>query len=419
LPGERLSGYTKIAQDLTERKQLEAAHELLLMQERAVRAQAEAAVRLKDEFLAVMSHELKQPLNLVQVNAELLTRLPDVRGIPGVTRAAGVIRRAVQSQAKLIDDLLDLSRIQSGKLTLERAPGSLTSVLLPLANAAKQSARIKGLALEFSDDGQDLRASFDVVRIEQIAWNLLNNAIKFTDAGRIDVRLQRDGCFASLAVTDTGRGIAPEFLGNVFDMFRQEEATRTRHEGGMGIGLALVRELTVAHGGRVSAESAGLGCGATFSIWLPLLETFEAPTESAVGNASGSEGLRGLRLLVVDDSADTLEVFGQILEAEGASVRTALSGKAALDLLGSHDFDLLLSDIGMPDMDGYALLGEVRKRPEWAKLPAVAITGYGRHEVDHAVQRGFDAFLAKPVSLDDLKKVIESLRETARTSGTT
>ena len=409
----RTRGFAKITHDMTGTKLMEARRdEELLMQKQAGLA-AETANRLKDEFLAVMSHELKHPLNLIHVNAELLTRLPEASGSPAIRRAAETIRRTVAGQARIIDDLLDLSRARTGKMMMTMTPTSLTELVTRIANAARGDADAKQIALMRTIDGSDdIVVVCDAVRIEQILWNLLTNAIKFTDrGGKVSVRLDRIQGEAVFEVTDSGRGIAANFLPNVFAMFRQERRETANGEGGMGIGLALVKELTEAQGGRVAVTSPGAGRGATFTVAFPLQNDLAATVVDALDDGL----LRELRILAVDDSAEALEPFAELLRLDGAVVIEAHGGREALALLDREPFDLLISDIGMPGMDGYQLIDEIRRRNDAEGLVAIAMSGYGRAgDVQRATEVGFDAHLTKPASVDDLKALVVRLREQGR-----
>jgi two-component system, chemotaxis family, CheB/CheR fusion protein len=401
-----LLGYAKIARDLTHRRMAEKQREEQLVAEQQLREQLQAASALKDEFLAVLSHELKNPLNLIQLNAELLARLPQARDLPTVARAADTIRRTVRSQAKIIDDLLDLSRLHTGKLGLQREPMAWAPLVLRIVDAMREDASAKSITLDTAvDDG--LMIDADSVRVEQIVWNLLSNALKFTpESGRIVVSLQRDGTDGRLQVSDSGVGLDPAVLPHVFDMFRQGAPVTSRRESGLGIGLALVKNLAQLHGGRVEADSAGRGQGATFSVWLPLIDAPDAVRPKTLR----AENLRGLRVLVVDDMVDAVETAAALLRVEGAEVDTATSAAAALTKLGSKQFDLLLSDIAMPGTDGYALIRSVREQPATATLPAIALTGFGRAaDEERALTAGFQAHLGKPFAITDLVRLIKQL----------
>ncbi|VWX55560.1 Protein-glutamate methylesterase [Burkholderiales bacterium 8X] len=401
-------GLAKIARDMTGSKRHELVRENLLLKEQQDGAQARLANELKDKFLAVMSHELKQPLNLIQVNAELLTRLPDTRGVPSALRIGSTIQKAVASQTRIVNDLLDLSRIQTGKLRLNRAPVDLDELVRQLAAAASQDLGRKNLSLELRSPGS-LTCGCDRVRIEQVVWNLLNNAIKFSnDGGRIVLSLEAESDFARITVTDSGIGIPEEALPHVFDLFSQIEAHANASNAGLGIGLALVQELVVAHGGRVTATSKGRGQGASFSIAIPL-----SATAAPEGLPAKPElCLEGWRILSVDDDVDSLNAFAVLLRLEGAHVDEVDSAARALALLEQADYDLLLSDISMPEMDGCELIGEIRRRWPDRKLSAVAMSGYGRLvDVVRAKAAGFDMHVAKPTSIEDLKDALIQARQ--------
>ena len=408
-----VSGYVKIARDMTGSKAQEAEREALLAHEQIASSDARAANALKDEFLAVMSHELKQPLNLIQVSAELLVRLPELKGVALAKRASDNIRNAVRSQAKLIDDLLDLSRVRTGKLQLRLESVDVKAVE-NIVRMAAMDAQKKDVALNWMCSAPGLRLQCDRVRTEQIVWNLLNNAIKFTPAGgSVAVTLSQDGVMAQLCVADTGIGIAPENLEKVFGMFSQS-GTFLERRGGLGIGLALVRELSIAQGGDVVAASPGLGLGTTFTVRLPLA----GHSQGALADPQPAMApLQGLRVLLVDDMEDALALFAVVLEHEGAQVDTATSGAAALELLAHNSYDLLISDIGMPGMDGYALLAALRTLPGHAQMRTLAMTGYGRAaDAERAKREGFDAHITKPVDFDALKKTIAGFGLVPRTA---
>ncbi|MEO5659133.1 MAG: chemotaxis protein CheB [Polaromonas sp.] len=398
----KVKGYAIIARDMTESRAQEVRREELLAREKE-------ANEMKDQFLAVMSHELKHPLNLIQVNTELLVSQPEVRTLPAVLRAGETIRQAVTSQTKIIDDLLDLSRARTGKLTLRLTPVDLNELTSLITGAARDAAMHKGLTLHYKCDDGDLFALCDRIRTEQIFWNLINNAIKFTpDGGSITVKLTRDETFAQFAVSDTGLGIAPEFLPQVFGLFVQAPEQTSNQNFGLGVGLTLVRDLTVAQGGKVLADSAGLNKGSTFMVWLPLATTHPGEQDKKVNILPGN--LDGIEILAVDDMIDLLEPFAALLRLEGAQVDIATSGQKALDLLDDKSYDLLISDIGMPYMDGYDLIRKIRKRPGLQTLKAIALSGYGR-QVDsvRALQSGFDAHLAKPATVAHICQTIAQL----------
>jgi len=359
------------------------------------------ANRLKDEFLATLSHELRNPLNVIAGYSEILSRDPEAQRLPVVRKAAEVIRRNALTQERLVSDLLDLSRLQTGKLALFRQPVQLAPLLNDAAEAVRAEAVLKRIELRVEKAEESLLVDADPVRIQQIVWNLLQNAVKFTpEGGRIVVRLEQEGREARLVVEDNGQGLDAGFLPGLFDMFSQEDSRMSRRHGGLGIGLALVRQLVELHGGRVRAESEGQDRGSRFTVWLPLFAE-RAEGAAALGDPYGALSL--VRVLVVDDSPDTLTMLRQLMELEGAEVSTAAGGAEALRLTEGRDFDIVVSDIAMPGMDGYELLRELRSRPRTAGLPAIAVTGFGQAEdATRARAAGFFAHLAKPVSISRL-----------------
>lgn len=369
---------------------------------RHARTQAEQANRLKDEFPATLSHELRNPLNSIVGNTEILMRSPEANTAPVIRHAVEVIRRNANSQTQLINDLLDLSRLQNDKLLLKRQPLLLT----PIINDAAESVRVQigsrniDFDLELSEDA--LVVDADPVRLQQIVWNLLSNAVKFTpDDGWVKLTLSHEDDAAVIKVEDNGQGIDAAFLPHIFEMFRQADARTTRQYGGLGIGLALVKQLAELHEGSVQAHSEGIGYGAQFTVRLPLITTTKTVN---VGESSfASDGLSGARILVVDDSQDSLEMLHFLLSAEGAHVITASSGKEALGLARTHEFDLIVSDISMPEMDGYEMLTALRADARFIDVPAIALTGFGRPEDIARVRAvGFTSHLTKPVDLDYL-----------------
>lgn len=396
----KAGGFAKIARDMTESKAQEASREEQLAWE-------QQANELKDQFLAVMSHELKHPLNLIQVNTELLISQPEVRVLPAVVRAGDTIRQAVASQTKIIDDLLDLSRVRTGKLTLTPTRVELNEVATLISAAAQDAAQKKGLRLTYECNSDEIIALCDRVRTEQIFWNLINNAIKFTPTGgSIALSLEREENLARFTVSDTGQGIAPEFLPQVFGLFKQGAHQPSSQNAGLGVGLTLVRDLAVAQGGKVLAESPGLGQGSSFTVWLPLATSMTPPEKASPVKAN----LTGLWILAVDDMLDSLEPFADLLRLEGAHVDIASSGQQALDLLRSKPYDVLISDIGMAGMDGYELIREIRKLPELSRLQAIALSGFGRQvDVSRALRSGFNAHLAKPASVAHICQTIAQL----------
>ena len=404
-----LHGLAKIGRDITGVRHELTTRDAMLHEERAVRSQYEASSRLKDEFLAIMSHELKHPLNLIHVNAELLMRMPQVREIASVQRAAQVIRKGVMSQAKIIDDLLDLSRARTGKMTLQVVPVDPATTLETIVSAAKGDASAKRITLSWQVESDLPPVACDPVRLEQIVWNLISNAIKYTpEGGHVEVAVDSDGPDMRLSITDSGRGISAAFLPHVFDMFGQESKRGGRSEGGLGIGLALVRELSAAQGGRVEAKSDGVGRGARFTVWLPFFTQPDGTERPATRPAMRS--IAGLRILVVEDSREAIEPFLELLRLEGALPVPALDGREAIALLDREDFDLIVSDIAMPDVGGYELIAQVRTRPRFAHVPAIALTGFGRvKDRQDALDAGFDAHVSKPAAIADLLSALDDI----------
>jgi len=398
------SGFSLIARDMTGTKQQELAQEHQLFKQKKASMTAQLANELKDKFLAVMSHELKQPLNLIQMNAELLTRLPAAAEHPAVKRIGDTIKRAVASQTRIINDLLDLSRIRTGKLRLDRAPVDVGELLRSLALAATSGLSKKMLSVSVESE-PGLSCFGDPVRVQQIVWNLLSNAVKFTpDGGTIKIVATREDKFCRIIVRDSGCGIEPDFLPHVFGMFNQANLEITPAHGGLGIGLALVQELAQAHGGHVEVRSEGVGLGAEFDVWLPIGEELHADD---LVSPMVEVDFRKLRILAVDDYAEGLLPFAEVLRMEGADVDTADSAKAALELMETKTYDLLVSDLGMPEMDGYALIAEVRRRPRTRDIKAIAVSGFGRRaDARRALEAGFNAHVPKPATVEELRRAI-------------
>jgi len=407
-PGARY-GFAKIARDETERLRQMSERDEALDQEHRERAGAEHAAAMKDQFLAIMSHELRQPLNMISINAELLSRMAEVRASTTARRCTEAIRTSVHSQAKIIEDLLDLSRVRTGKLALTVAPVDAGKVVAAIVDVARADPSAHGLLIEAGGLEDGLVVMADAVRFEQVVMNLLSNAIKFTpQGGSIFAKLGAEDGAMRLDVIDSGQGIAQGSLQKVFDMYGQANSVTTRAKGGLGIGLALVRELVQLHGGRIEVHSEGIGKGTCFSVWLPLVEHGPQPDESETADVHGA--IAGLRILLVDDIEDAVLVMKSLLDMYGAEVTAATSARQALELLGHREFDLLVSDISMPDMDGYALLREVRRMPRYVALPAVAVTGLAREQdIATAREAGFSAHLGKPLSVDRLLDIIPGL----------
>ncbi|MBD1869856.1 PAS domain S-box protein [Cyanobacteria bacterium FACHB-471] len=399
--------------DITEQKQVEIEREQLLAREQAAREQAEAANRIKDEFLAVVSHELRSPLNPILGWAKLLrSRQLDEQK---TQHALEVIERNTQIQAQLINDLLDVSRILRGKLSLNITPVDLASTIEAALETVHLAAEAKSIQIRTLLDLEAGHVSGDSDRLQQVVWNLLSNAVKFTaQGGQVEVKLERySPSHAQITITDTGKGIEPSFLPHVFDRFRQEDAATTRQFGGLGLGLALVRYLVELHGGTVEANSLGEGQGATFTVQLPLT----SPQLAAVQEMELSKpvlDLNDIRVLVVDDDASTREFISFLLELHRANVIATSTANEAIALLTQFKPDIILSDIGMPEVDGYMLMQQVRAlSPEQGgQTPAIALTAYaGEINYQRAITAGFQKHISKPVEPDILIEAIMSLVE--------
>lgn len=395
--------------DIHDQKLALVERDRALVQERVARGEAEAANRIKDEFLAMLSHELRTPLNPILGWVSLMRSRPLDEATR--TRALETIERNAKIQAELIEDLLDVSRILRGKLLLDIQTVDLAQVVTAALETVQLSAQAKAIALHTSFDPAVGAVSGDQNRLQQIVWNLLSNAIKFTpEGGEVTVRLYQDGSYAVIEVQDTGLGIEGDFLPHVFEQFRQADSSSTRAFGGLGLGLAIVRYLTEQHGGEVSVSSPGKHQGSTFSVRLPrreaasLLPVFPSPEEAI--------NLTGRRVLVVDDDLDSLHLLTALLEDYGMEVLTACSAEAGLQLITQYHPDVLISDIGMPDQDGFMLIRALRQRPdaEGGDIPAIALTAYaGDHNRDRALDAGFQRHLTKPLSLEKLSLTLKEL----------
>jgi PAS domain S-box-containing protein len=395
--------------DYLERKRVEEEREQLLAREHGLRETAEEANRLKDEFLAIMSHELRNPLNVILGYAELLLRMDEIKSAPHLHRMADAVKRNAVAQSKLIRDLLDLSRLRSGKLELNRETVSPVASIENAIETVRMDAASKGVEISVDAPDDLLFVRADPVRLEQIIWNLLNNSVKFTPSGgRIIVRLEEENDQIVLTVADNGQGIDSSFLPHIFEIFRQADPGTSRSQQGMGIGLAVVQQLVELHGGSVSAYSAGAGKGATFTIRLP--RSGNSKSLQSPAQALGIGSLEGMSVLVVDDSEDTTAMVRHLLEIGGASVCSATSGFEALRIAREKEFDVVLSDISMPEMDGFEFLSRLRQIPGKEGLPAVALTGFGRPEdVQRASDKGFYAHLTKPFDIQRLATLLQQV----------
>jgi PAS domain S-box-containing protein len=397
--------------DLTERKQMEQEREQLLKRECSAREDAESANRIKDEFLAVLSHELRSPLNPILGWAKLLrSRKFDQKTID---KALETIERNALLQTQLIEDLLDVSRILRGKLTLNVQPVNLISAITGALETVSLAAEAKSIHIATQFDNAVSPVAGDLIRLQQVLWNLLSNAVKFTPAnGQIEVILAQVDSMAQIQVKDTGKGIAPQFLPYVFEYFRQEDGGTTRSFGGLGLGLAIVRYIVEQHGGSVMAESPGEGLGSTFTVHLPLMSVELTPPVRDRPLEEQMENLQGLRVLLVDDEPDLLELAAFTLEEAGSQVTMCATAAEALTALHHTLYDLLVCDIGMPDIDGYMLMRQVRAFPPelGGKILAIALTAYAS-ELDRqqALLAGFHLHLSKPIEPDLFIQAIAQL----------
>jgi signal transduction histidine kinase/ActR/RegA family two-component response regulator len=405
---EELSRY------ISELQRSEEARDQFLQRAERARAEAEAANRIKDEFLATLSHELRTPLTSLLGWSSVLREAK--RDEKVLNQGLEAIDRNARVQAQLIDDLLDVSRIVSGKLNLDVRPLDLSSVTRAAINVVRPAADAKGITLDSLAEPGLGAISADSARLQQIIWNLLSNAVKFTPhGGKISVRLEQDGSDARVTVQDTGQGIEPEFLPRVFDRFRQADSSTTRSFGGLGLGLAIVRHLVELHGGTVSAHSEGVNKGATFSATFPLLTDRTEPvavTHSGEMSCFDCHSLEGLRVLLVDDEAEARQILSTVITRTGAEVKTCNSASEALAKLAEWKPDVILSDIAMPDEDGYSFIGKVRSLPrdQGGDIPAAALTAYAR-DVDRrqSLAAGYQMHIAKPISAGQLVTMIAKL----------
>jgi signal transduction histidine kinase len=388
--------------DVTTQKLLEREREALLQAEREARREAERAGRMKDEFISTLSHELRTPLSAILGWTYLLKR---GGAAADVAKAAETIERNARAQAHLIEDLLDLSRIASGNIRLDLQPVSVVSIFEAVQQTLRPTFEAKrvDVRIDLEDGSVDVLA--DANRLQQIIWNIVANAVKFTpEGGSVRMHTTDEGQYVALQVSDTGMGIEPGFLPYVFDRFRQAESSEARSYGGLGLGLAIVRQLVEMQGGTVEARSAGRGSGATFVVRLPAgrreaLAARSGARPPSMAPSVGSAELASLRVLVVDDENDGREMLALLLNSHGAEVSTAASAEAALALLNGQPIDLLISDIAMPHADGYQLIRTIRRSvaKEWRDLPAIALTAFARTEdAQKAYEAGYQAHLAKP-----------------------
>jgi PAS domain S-box-containing protein len=427
-------GASKIARDITAKKAAEGAlidarqiaeaatsrQTELLERERVARQEAEKANRLKDEFLATLGHELRTPLNAMLGWATVL-RTGKIKP-EEMANAMEVIERNARVQAQIIDDLLDMSRIISGKVRIEVERLDLASIANEAIETVSASASAKGVRLKPVLGAAELVVSGDPNRLRQVFWNLLSNAVKFTPrGGRVQVTLKRVDSHVEASVIDTGEGIPPEFLPHVFNRFQQVDASLTRRHGGLGLGLSIVKQLIELHGGTVRAYSEGSGRGATFVVSLPLAPLHDAPPPRSHQRPDAASvaipnmpevSLKDVLVLVVDDDLDTRILLKSLLESADATVYLAASAEDALELLQTESVEVLVCDIGMPEVDGYTLMRRIRLLSDAQKseIPAVALTAYARPaDRREAIRAGFQNHVAKPVEPAELLEIVASL----------
>jgi PAS domain S-box-containing protein len=424
-------GVSKVAREITgqkraaaelaaQRRALEAAlseRDRLLAAERHARAEAERANRMKDDFVAIVSHELRTPLNAILGWTHLMMR--GRRDQETLDRGLEIVARNTRMQAQLISDLLDISRIVSGKLRLEVEPVDLRSIIADAAAAVQDEARAKDIDVRLDLAESTPPVSGDPARLQQVVWNLLSNAIKFSSqGGRVTVTLRRRESMVQIAVADQGVGIRPDFLPHVFERFHQADRSITRRYGGLGLGLSIVKDLISLHGGTVRAESPGEGRGATFTVNVPPASVHApkasvAPDEPETGR-SDAVSLERLRVLVVEDEPDTQEFLSRLLESHGAAVTRAGSAAEALSRFRDNRPDILISDIGLPETDGYQLMQQIRdvSGAGSAGVPAIALTAYARAEDrTRALRAGYQVHIAKPVESSELVATVASLAD--------
>jgi PAS domain S-box-containing protein len=418
----RIVGVVLVFRDVSERRRGEferrdvaLERERLLEAERAARGDAERANRVKDEFVAMVSHELRTPLNAILGWTQLM--VAPAANADVIARGLDVISRNTRLQAQLISDLLDISRIVSGKLRLDIEQVDLSSVVRDAIETVQRDADEKGVVINRDLNGSVGTIAGDAARVQQIVWNLLSNAIKFTpEGGQISVRLRKSGLDAKITITDTGVGIRPDFLPHIFDRFQQADQSITRRVGGLGLGLSIVKHLVELHGGSITAESAGTGRGTVFTLILPSSAGARAAHPSPSDGTSRDvaqprDSLNDFRILVVEDEPDTSEFLDRFLRSYGAEVILVRSAEEALSRLADDKVDIVVSDIGLPDVDGYHLMRRIRQRPANAggATPAVALTAYARTEDrTRAFRAGFQAHLAKPIEPSELVATIAS-----------
>jgi signal transduction histidine kinase/CheY-like chemotaxis protein len=414
-------GVAVTVQDITLRKTIEDRTARLLAEEREARAESERVGRLKDEFIATLSHELRTPLTAILGWSEML--LPRATTDPRLTEGLAAIDRAARTQTRLIEELLDMSRIAGGKLALEMEFLPLEEVVFETAESFRKAFERRNCELSVEVPPEPVVIRADPSRLQQIIGNLLDNALKFTPSGgqvRLTVAIARGADATELAefkVSDNGEGIEPEFLPHLFEQFRQANSSSTRKYGGLGLGLAIAKQLAELHGGSISATSPGRGMGSTFVVRFPLVH-FQPSLEPETDRAAvDSNELEGVRVLLVEDDEASRLILSEMLVACGATVTEAESASQALARLGAEPIDVLVTDLAMPEMDGMTLVRELRANPDarLAKLPALALTAFaGQEDKRRAMSAGFNGYLTKPVRLRDIPVAFRELRPYAR-----
>lgn len=399
---------------MTVLRTLERERAQLLEAERAARSEAESANKLKDEFLATLSHELRTPLSIIVGWTQLLQRRAAPESVE-LKKGLKLIGDNAMSQSRIITDLLDMSRITAGKMGIDAKPLDLEDIIAQCVASHTPGAEDKGVLLAYDAASQPRIVLADAARLQQIMGNILTNALKFTPpGGTVRVSAQNAGDGFDVAVQDTGEGIAPEFLPHMFDRFRQADGSSARPHGGLGLGLAIVQQLVEMHGGHVRAESAGLGRGARFTVWLPEAPGARAAESSDTVEPKEMQSLNGVRVLAVEDQPEMLEQLARVLEERGAQVTAARSAQEALQALrdkGSQ-YHVLLSDIGMPGMDGFELIRALRRQPEFSseRLAAVAVTAFARAEDKlRCLEAGYQAHFSKPYEASRLVAMVQKV----------
>jgi signal transduction histidine kinase/ActR/RegA family two-component response regulator len=416
-----LVGTVTIIEDVSDRLASDSALRKQIEAQQLARAMAENALRAKDEFLSTLSHEIRTPLNAVLGWARILIAREEIdRNL--LDRALKVIDRNATAQARMIDDMLDMARIAAGKLRLEMRPVDVVKIVLAAVDVVMPTAHAKHVGVRTNLDPRTPNVMGDQDRLQQVIWNLLSNALKFTDAGdSIDVRLTLNGRFARIVVSDSGHGISPEFLPHVFERFRQADASSSRRHGGLGVGLALVHDLIVLHGGSVQAHSEGEGKGATFTIDLPTVAAQEIDANESGALSLGMTSLDRVRVLLIDDDDDARELSMAVLEQCGARVKAVSSSAQAIATLLESPRSLLphviVSDLGMPAQDGYQLIRRIRAIDnELGRIPAVAVTGYATaDDVQRALSAGFQLHISKPMDPAAFVAAVADLARVDRT----